>query len=77
MVKGASEMILDAYQPEVDKAFGREMVSEYSAAEAGLIAFECPVGNMHINVEHVYVEVDESDEILVTNLYSHYFPIIR
>jgi phenylacetate-CoA ligase len=77
MVKGTSEMILDAYQPEIEKAFGRRMISEYGAAEAGLIAFECPDGNMHINIESVYVEVDDNKEILITNLFSHSFPIIR
>lgn len=77
MVKGTSEMILDVYQPEVERAFGRRMISEYGAAESGLIAFECPAGNMHINMESVIVEVDDNNEIIVTNLYSHSFPIIR
>ncbi|MCW8107263.1 hypothetical protein OPS25_01930 [Alteromonas ponticola] len=77
MVKGTSEMILDAYQLEIEKAFGQKMISEYGAAEAGLIAFECPKGKMHINMENVLVELDESNEIIVTNLVSHSFPIIR
>lgn len=77
LVKGTSEMILDAYQPEVEKAFGTKIKSEYGAAESGLIAFECPAGKMHINVENVYVETDDNNEILVTNLVSHSFPIIR
>ncbi|NMH59054.1 phenylacetate--CoA ligase family protein [Alteromonas ponticola] len=77
MVKGTSEMILDAYQPEVKKAFGCKMISEYGAAESGLIAFECPEGSMHINMENVYVEIDDNKEIIVTNLASHSFPIIR
>ena len=77
MVKGTSEMILDVYQAEAERAFGRRIVSEYGAAEAGLIAFECPRGRMHINVEDVVVEVDDEGEILVTNLASHSFPIIR
>ncbi|MCW8091288.1 phenylacetate--CoA ligase family protein [Alteromonas sp. ASW11-130] len=77
MVKGTSEMILDAYQPEVKQAFGCKMISEYGAAESGLIAFECPEGNMHINMENVYVEIDENKEIIVTNLVSRSFPIIR
>lgn len=77
LVKGTSEMILDAYQPVAEEAFGQRIVSEYGAAEAGLIAFECPEGSMHINVEDVIVEVDENDEIIVTNLLSRSFPIIR
>ncbi len=77
MVKGTSEMILEAYQPAVRQAFGRKMISEYGAAEAGLIAFECPEGRMHINMESVIVETDENNEIIITNLASLSFPIIR
>ena len=77
MIKGTSEMILDVYQAEAKAAFGCKIVSEYGAAESGLIAFECPEGNMHINVESVIVEVDEENEIMVTNLASYSFPVIR
>ena len=77
LVKGTSEMILDVYHAESKKAFGRKVTSEYGAAEAGLIAFECPQGNMHINIENVIVEVEEDGGILVTNLASWSFPIIR
>lgn len=77
MVKGTSEMILDVYQAEAMKAFGRRIVSEYGAAETGVIAFECPAGKMHINVEDVIVELDEAGDVLVTNIASRSFPIIR
>ena len=77
MVKGTSEMILDAYQPAAIEAFGSKIVSEYGAAESGLIAFECPEGSMHINIENVIVETDADDEIIITNLASYSFPVIR
>ena len=77
MVKGTSEMILDIYQVVAQEAFGCKIVSEYGAAESGLIAFECPNGNMHTNVEDVIVEVDDEGEIIVTNLASYSFPVIR
>jgi len=76
MVKGTSEKIYGSYQTDVQKAFGLKMISEYGAAETGIIAFECPNGNMHVNSVNVIVEV-ENKEIIVTNLYSHSFPIIR
>jgi phenylacetate-CoA ligase len=76
MVMGASEKIYDSYQEEVKKAFGKKMINEYGAAEAGIIAFECPKGNMHINMETVIVE-EEDNEIIITNLISNSFPIIR
>jgi phenylacetate-CoA ligase len=56
MVMGASEKIYEGYQKEVVRAFGRKMVNEYGAAEAGMIAFECPEGKMHINMETNIVE---------------------
>lgn len=76
MVKGTSEKIFDKYQEEVQRAFGKKIVSEYGAAESGIIAFECPQGKMHINMETVIVE-QENNEIIVTNLVSRPFPIIR
>ncbi|MFL1010605.1 phenylacetate--CoA ligase family protein [Flavisericum labens] len=76
MVKGTSEKIFDYYQPEIEKAFGTKMISEYGAAEAGIIAFECLDGNMHVNMEGVIVE-EVNNEILVTNLHMLSFPIIR
>ncbi|UZJ65459.1 hypothetical protein OKW96_04505 [Sphingobacterium sp. KU25419] len=76
LIKGTSEKIYDNYHNETIKAFGSKIRSEYGAAEAGLIAFECPEGSMHINSENVLVEIEDG-EILVTNLVSHSFPIIR
>jgi len=68
MVKGTSE--------SVEQAFGMRMISEYGAAEAGIMAFECPEGSMHMNMETCVIELID-DEIVVTNLLSHSFPIIR
>lgn len=76
MVKGTSEKIYDSYQEEVQKAFGQKMISEYGATEAGIIAFECPEGYMHINMENVILE-EVDGEAVVTNLNSYSFPIIR
>ena len=77
MVKGTSEKIYPHYKDETRKAFGIPIINEYGAAESGLIAFECPEGNMHVNMEGCIVEVDENNEILVTNLLSFSFPVIR
>jgi phenylacetate-CoA ligase len=75
-VKGTSEKIFDTYQKESLEAFGSKIVSEYGAAEAGIIAFECPDGNMHVNMETCIVE-EIDNQIIVTNLVSKSFPIIR
>jgi len=77
MVKGTSEMILDVYQKECINAFGSKMISEYGAAESGLIAFECPYGNMHINIENLHINTNSKGEAIVTNFASYSFPVIR
>lgn len=77
LVKGTSEKIYPHYQKAVKDAFGKKLISEYGAAESGIIAFECKEGNMHINMEGVYIETDENNEIIVTNLHSYSFPVIR
>ena len=76
MIKGTSEKIYESYQEEVKKAYGTKIISEYGATESGIIAFECPHGNMHINMEGVLVEEIDT-EIVVTNLQMKSFPIIR
>lgn len=76
LVVGTSEKILEVYQEEAKKAFGHKIISEYGATESGIIAFECPEGNMHITMEGVIVE-EVNHEIVVTNLVMQSFPIIR
>lgn len=76
MIKGTSEKVYANYQDEVIKAFGTKMINEYGSAESGIIAYECPEGSLHICSENVIVE-EEDEEIIVTNLLSKSFPIIR
>lgn len=77
MIKGTSEKVMPHYQEKVKKVFGKKIINEYGAAESGIISFECPSGSMHINMEGVMLEVEENGEVLVTNLESYSFPIIR
>lgn len=76
MVKGTSEKIYDSYKAEIKEAFGVPIISEYGAAETGIIAFECTEGKMHVNMEGVIVE-EIAQQIVVTNLQMKAFPIIR
>ena len=76
-IKGTSERIYPYYHQAVKDAFGGVIRSEYGAAEAGIIAFECPEGKMHVNMENCIVEIDDHNDILVTNLNSYSFPILR
>ena len=76
LVKGTAEKILDVYQDKALSAFGQRIRSEYGSAEAGIIAFECPAGKMHVTMETVILECVEGRAI-VTNLVSDSFPVIR
>lgn len=77
MVKGTSETILDVYHDASMKAFGRRITSEYGAAETGVIAFDCEHGSLHVNIEDIILETDDDGSVIVTNLASRSFPIIR
>ena len=78
LVKGTSEKVFPHYQDVAQRVYGMPIANEYGATESGIIAFECPAGSMHINMEGVFVEQDPEDGgILVTNLQSYSFPSIR
>ena len=76
LVISSAEKLLDTYNQELKNAFGQLPVNEYGAAESGIIGFECPYGYIHINMEQVVVE-EIDNQIIVTNLLSKSFPIIR
>lgn len=75
-VKCTSEKIFPSYYSNVKKAFGVNIISEYGAAETGIIAFSCKEGKMHVMEENIILEVIDGKAI-VTNLYSYNMPIIR
>ena len=78
LVKGTSEKVLPHYQEIAREVYKMPITNEYGATESGIVAFECPYGSMHINMEGVFVEQDSEDGgILVTNLQSFSFPTIR
>jgi phenylacetate-CoA ligase len=70
-----------------DEVFNCPVVDEYGSSENGIIAFQCPEGNMHIMADHLCVEfLDENDQhvapgqagrIVITDLSCHAMPLIR
>ncbi|PZV79135.1 phenylacetate-CoA ligase [Algoriphagus aquaeductus] len=78
LVKGTSEKVFPHYQDIARRIYKMPIANEYGSTESGIIAFECPKGSMHINMEGVHVERDSEDGgIIVTNLQSFSFPTIR
>ena len=86
MVKCTSETIHDHEKRLIREVFGCPVVSEYGAAESGLISFECPEGKNHLMSDCVFTEFekvnkmdgeDKLHEIIVTPLSNYAFPILR
>lgn len=66
----------------IQAAFGCAVSVEYGCRDGGLVALECPEGGLHIFAEGMHVEILDPDaegrgEIVLTNLESQAFPIIR
>lgn len=72
----------------VEQVFGCRVVNEYGCTESGIIAFECPMGNMHLGNHNLYVELlnpetllpvaaGEPGEVVITELHATRMPLIR
>lgn len=70
-----AELLHDFQRDLIRKVFGCPVSNCYGGRESGLIAFECPGGNMHLNPA-IYTEF-VNGEIVVTDLYSYGMPFIR
>lgn len=52
-----SETLHDYQREVIREAFGCPVANEYGARDAGILAYECPCGNLHITAENVIFEV--------------------
>jgi len=86
IVVATSEVIYDFQRELIERVFCCKVVAEYGAVETGIIAYECPNGNLHITPENVYIEIVEGNdpvplnvygEVIITNLSNYAMPIIR
>lgn len=84
---GVSELVDKQGREAVYRAFGRELIDLYGAVETGCIAWQCPeCGDYHMNSDSLIVEflpcragdpAGTPAAIVITNLHSYAFPIIR
>ena len=77
-----SETLLESQRRAVQDAFGCNPIDEYGSSEAGIIAFECPEGNLHISADRMLLEIADPDEtgvgkIVLTPFENRAMPLIR
>jgi phenylacetate-coenzyme A ligase PaaK-like adenylate-forming protein len=88
VITAAGESLVPEVRERAEAAFGTHVWNNYSASEAGVIAFECERGRLHLNADWYVLEpVDEdhrpvqpgqpSRTVLLTNLANRVQPIIR
>jgi phenylacetate-CoA ligase len=81
-----AEPLYDFQREVIHQAFGCPISVEYGSRDVGAIAHECEKGGLHINAEHLVVEIlcgesrvaeGEAGEIVVTNMSTLGMPLIR
>ncbi|MBD3183896.1 hypothetical protein GF312_16550 [Candidatus Poribacteria bacterium] len=80
-----SELIFDKERRIIESVFNAPVIDEYGMVEAGIIAYSCPEGTMHIMDPTIYVEripVKNSKnsniyEIVITPFSNFVAPLIR
>ena len=86
-ISSTTETLFPYYRELLEQTFKAKIFDQYGCGEVNAISYECAKHNgMHINSEHVIVEVfddnnsnvfNESGRIIVTNLDNYVMPFIR
>jgi len=56
-VVSTAETLHDFQREKIEQVFGCKVINEYGARDGGIIAYQCPQGNMHITMENAIVEI--------------------
>lgn len=87
-IVSSAETLHPNQRKTIESVFDSKIFNRYGSREVGNIAQECEKHNgLHINAEHVYVEIldengnpcnkDETGQIVITDLDNYGFPFIR
>ncbi len=77
------EVLYPSQRKLIESVFNCRIANEYGTTEAGVLAFECKKNNMHINMDHVFIEqvsapnLNGNGRIVITELNNQYNPLIR
>lgn len=88
VIIATGERLNPAKKEYVESVFGCRVVNEYGCTESGIIAFECPAGNLHVASHNLLVEIidpvtgqpaapGELGEVTITELHATAMPLIR
>ncbi len=83
-----AETLYPHQRENIEQAFGCKVVNEYGARDAGILAYECPSGELHLSSDNAVIEVidfatgeevafGKSGDIVVTDLNNHIMPRLR
>jgi len=72
-----SEVLMEAHKQNIEEAFGVVVRNQYGCNEAGLSAFECESGNLHLINTASRIEIDEHGNVMSTNLVNKGFVFIN
>lgn len=72
-----AEKLYENERKYIETVLGCKVANEYGAVEAGLFAYECPMGSMHINEEAVYMYTNKKNEAIVTEFFNDSVPLIN
>lgn len=84
LVVTTAEALYPGQRSLIENVLKCKVVNEYGCSEVGVVAFECPEGNLHLTMENILVEFlntnqnsGEKAEILLTNLNGFAMPFLR
>ena len=77
LVVVTSEVLQEETRQFLRNAFRCPVANEYGSAEAGLFAFDCPHGSMHIFEEGVFLSSLENGGMVVTEIHNSTMPLIN
>ena len=72
-----SEMLTPAMRENIQRAFHTDVFNQYGCNEAGVSAFECEHHHLHLISTRCYYEVDDSGNLIATDLSNEGFPMIK
>jgi phenylacetate-CoA ligase len=72
-----SEVLTDKMRENIEKAFKIKVYNQYGCNEAGLSAFECEKGSMHLITSRCMYEINADGELVSTDLTNDAYPFIK